>query len=470
MIAASPAYLAANASMSKRPIFIITISGYSKAFSNAPELLGITIGSAAIYDILTSIEDHQTTVNDLDGGADLADLIFTVQDRGGMITADFPSFTFEGKTVVLLQGYAGMAFSDYVPLMTSRLDAVESANDNNDYVFTCPDAAAPLLQTIYQTGDDGKPTSSSHPRTLLGHPLDILLDVLETQCGYLPSQVDEAKILTYRDTVYSGASMKFSLDAAPVAKDFIEHEILKPLGAYRRTNNLGQITVEFSYPRTVTTVYEFTPANLFAIPVAGQNDLINEVVIRMDHDGSKFATESIKSDAASITKYGLFGQQTIESKGLRSGLNGIFLGGITAFLIFLRYGNKALCHGDNGKNSSSPPIDAMWAAVLVEPGDLVALTHPQVPNRTLGVVGIINKSYVVLDRTVQFFAGHVQLKLVEIDLSKFGGGALTGGGYLITTNGEAAFTAASGADQKTYMFLCNDSDQYSTGEAANTLA
>jgi hypothetical protein len=186
----------------------------------------------------------------------------------------------------------------------------------------------------------------------------------------------------------------------------------------------------------------------------------------MDSDGSNFTTEVVRPYNPSILKYGMYGQQIIESKGLRSGLNGIFLGSVAAFLIFLRYGMKALCCGDNGKNVSSDPIDAIWAAALIEPGDFVTLTHPQVPDRVAGVIGIVGKTFVVMDRTWQFFAGNVQLKLIE-----FGGS--TGSlfiGFLITSDGEADYTSASSGDKQTFMFLCNDSDQYSNGDPANTLS
>jgi hypothetical protein len=422
---------------------------------------------SSMVDWLISIEDLLTTVNDLDGGSDLADLIFTVNDRGGAITADFPTFVFEGKTVQLLVGYDGLAFTDYVPLFTGRIDSVESSNSNNDYVFTCPDASADLSQNIYALGDDGFATSSTHPRTLNGHPLDILLSAL-AECGYMSSEIDVALITTYRDNIYSGFQMQFNLESSPVAKDFIESELLKPLGAYRKTNNLGQITVEFPYPPTATPVFNFNPTNLLTIPAAGQADLINQVVTRMDATSAStstngFSLESVDSDFPSINKYGLYGQQIIESTGMRSGLNGVGIARMTAFMLFLRYGNKALCHGDNGKNSPSDPINTIWQAALVEPGDYVTLTHPQVPDRAAGVIGVTAKAYVVMDRTWQFFQGNVQYKMIEIDLSKFRQSVITG-------NTEASYTVASLLDRANDMFLCDEADQYSNGDPANTLS
>lgn len=454
----------------KVPIFAFEIDTYHYVFSNGTIPSSTTPTKPWFTD--AGPDDLILTVNDLEGGADLQDLVVHVQDLLQAITADFPTFVFEGKTMFLKAGWghidpitllpvADTDYGDFATLFTGKIDSVESENANNDYSFTCPDIRVELAKVIFTVGDDGFPTDSSHPKTLNGHPLDILLEILETEVGLLTSQIDLAKIAQYR-ALYSGMQMTFSTDSPPVAKEFIEAEILKPMAAYHRSNNLGQFTVDFFYPIDLTPVYNFTPDNLADIPEAGQADLINQVEVRMDYDGSNFLAQPLEQSAPSIAKYGMYGLQTIDSKGLRSGLNGEFWGKLTAFLIFLRYSNKALLHGDNGKNTASNPINALWDACLLEPGDLVTMTHPDVPDRVAGVKGITNKTYVVMDRTWQFFAGNVQLKLLEIDLTKFKQ-------YLITGNAEAAYTAASGADQAALMFQSDATGHYSNGNVGNTL-
>jgi hypothetical protein len=473
LITATANYIAAFAKPNVRPAIVITIDTYPRAFSNRSSVAGVP---ATVVNWLVSVEDLTTTVNDLDGGTDLADLMFTVQDGSpttrGAITADFPSFVFEGKLVQLWVGADNLNFSDYTLFFTGRIDSVESSNSNLEYVFSCPDIRSDLNRAIYTLADDGGNTSSDHIRTLNGHPLDLLIAALETECGMSSAFVDEVKITQYRDTIYSGAQMLFELDSAPVAKEFIETELLKPLGAYLRTDNLGRVTVEFAYPINAAPVFSFSPDNLLDIPSAGQADLINQVITRLDstNDSSSnngFAKERVDQHTASILKYGMYGQQIIESKGLRSGLNGLFLARMTAFLIFLRYANKALCHGDAGKNASSDPVNGLWSSALIEPGDFGTMTHPDVPDRIAGVMGIIDKAYVAMDKTLQFpiggSAGTVQLKLLEVDLNKFKQ-------YLIAPNGEASYVAASAIDKGKYLFLCNDSDLYSNGAAGNTLS
>jgi hypothetical protein len=426
-------------------------------------------GGETVQPWLVSIEDHLLTINDLDGDADLADMIFNVQDRlppggtTGLITADFPTFVFEGKRMRVLAGFDGMDRTDFVTLFTGTVDAIESANGNMEYVFTCPDVRQELTRTIYTVGDDGFPTDSNHPRTLNGHPLDILLNALTNEVGI--AAVDIAKIEQYRDTVYNGVQFEFKITSPPVAKDFIANELMKPLGAYIWPNNLGEITVNFYYPLSIIPVTDFNRDNLIEIPESGPADLINEVSIRLDYDSSDSPlTEIVREDAASVAKFGLYGNHIIESKGLRSGLQGIFLGALTAWLIFLRYGFKQLMFGSsNSGNGNANPINALWSQCLVEPGDIATMTHPQVPDRNAGVMGVVGKTFTVMDRQWQFFPCLVQLKLLETDLSPFKQ-------YLIAPNGEPVYTSAPVTDQDTLMFLAGDDDQYLNGNPGNTLS
>lgn len=459
MITASPAFLAANASLKKKPLYAIVIEGYSKVFANYS---GFTVGAVPIVDWLTSIENQAITINDLDGGADLADLQFTIQDRGGALTADFPIFTFEGKKVQLLHGLEGMDIADFVPLFTGRIDSIESTNGNTEYFFTCPDIRQELTKIIYGTADNGAATDSNNVRTLNGNPLDMLLAALQVEVGLDSSDIDIAKIINYRNNIYAGVEFEFKITSPPAAKDFIENELLKPLGAYLWSNNLGQITVNFYYPLSIVPVMDFTPDNLLDIPEAGVADLINEVSTRFDYDDSdKPQAELIRQDVGSINKYGLFGQHVIEARGLRSGLQGNLIAGHTAFLMFARYGFKQLAFGSTSGNSS--PVTALWNACLVEPGDIVTVTHPKVPDRLNGVMGITGKTFVVMDRTWHFFECLVEFKLLFIDLTPFRH-------YLITPNAEASYSSAGPTDQAKYLFQSNDSDQYSIGAAGNTVA
>jgi hypothetical protein len=132
---------------------------------------------------------------------------------------------------------------------------------------------------------------------------------------------------------------------------------------------------------------------------------------------------------------------------------GFFMALMVAFLIFLRYGLK---------NLLIESLPCTWDNCVYEPGDIIALNEPFVPDRKAGVMGVNGQTFEILDRTWRFMAGIVEFKLLSIDLSKFKQ-------FLITPNGEADYAAASTLDKGKYMFQCDTTGLYSNGDPGNTL-
>lgn len=240
MLTASQPFLTANAVHRKEPIFLLTIDGYYRAFSNK--------FGYGTDDFIISIDDLATTVNDLDGGADLGTLVVTVQDRGGAITADFPGFVFEGKKVTLSTGFKGMATADFLTVFTGVIDTVASVNSNQDYAFSCTDNLMWTSQVIFGTADDGAATDQNHPRTLNGHPLDLLISIVKNELNRTDLDLNETHILGYRDSIFAGLQFTFEITSPPAAQDFIEQQLMQPLGGYLFTNAQGQLDVHFSGP------------------------------------------------------------------------------------------------------------------------------------------------------------------------------------------------------------------------------
>lgn len=580
--------------------WVISIAGYSKTFTN------YVSGVAGQVPWLVSIDDSSTTINDLDGGADQITMAFYVQDRNGGITADFPSFTFEGKQVTLKIGLPGLSQSDFVTVFTGFIESVASANKNSEYYFTCSDVPSSVLsQTVYATGDDGQPIGSSHAKTLLAHPLDLMVSILgqaglnlipdfdgnvggqwiadasvpysaaggvvsggswvytgtgaasgfhfpkSATFNVVPGQqytlsayinashvtagnpfvgiydptvvtqyvqlnqasgvngqvsvnwtcpagvtqvkvifdtnnctvtnattlvfsnpqlslqtvgttlyMDLAKIRAYRDGIYSGIQFQFSLTQSVVALDFVKQQILKPLGGYLWVNSLGQATVNFFSPLSSPTAVATLGPNAWEdIPEAEQLDVVNVVQYQFDKDDSNASSSGnylavdTEQYGPSITKYGTqFGEQVIQADGMRSGLQGFFVARMVARMIFGRYGLKNL------KFDQAAP-DSLWGTMLLEPGDVVAVTHPQVPDRSAGVMGVTNKLFEVVNRTFKFSTGTMTLTL--IDASFLGVFGL----FKIAPDAQADYTAGSNV----YMYLCDNTDKYTNGDAAHVL-
>lgn len=427
MITATTNYQSALASYLYGPlIYLIQIDGYSRAFTN------YDTGTVGQYKWLVSMDDLTVNVNDLDGGADQVTWGFTVQDRGAAITADFPGFTFEGKKVTLKQGFVGMAQADFITLFTGYIDTVASANSNLEYYFTCSDVSSKLQQVIYTTGDSGAATDSSNPKTLKAHPLDIVTDILLNKIGLDPSLVDTAKLNTYRDNVFSGVLFNFNVKQPPQADEFIKKQLLEPLGGYLWVNSQGLVTVNFFYPlQGPVAAQTITNRDWLQIPEAEQTDMVNTIQWQFDKDDGtggtdQYLAQDTETYGPSTALYGQFGEKTIQADGLRSSLQGFSDAKLVSRIIFARYGLKNL------KFDQAAP-EGRWSLIRIEPGDIVGVTHPSVPDRKAGVMGITNKTFEVINKTISFAEGKVTLTMLDAGyLANFGT-------YKISPDGELPY-------------------------------
>ncbi len=460
MISATANFKAALAAFTQGNIIVqVVIQGYSRVFTNYLD------GIAGHYPWIVSVDNLDMTVNDLDGGADQRTGGFTVQDVGGAITGDFPGFIFEGKQIQIQVGFVGLAQADFCTVFTGFIDTVSSANANTEYYIQFSDVQTKLATVVYLTGDDGGWTSSTNIKTVSGHPLDILLDI----CQQLSIPADVTTILAYRNGPFAGTTFTFYLTQAPAAADFIKAQLMKPLGGYMWINAAGLLTVHFFYPLAgPVPVGSFGPSTWVEIPEAGQTNMVNTVQMQFDLDSS--SANSTGSYLSSFTdiytpSFNLYGnlssELTINADGVRSGFQGFFIAALTAILIFMRYGFKNLTF-DSGSSGGSNP-DSLWSTLLYEPGDIVSVTHPLIPNRKAGVIGITNYPFEMLNKSINFTEGKLAYTMIDASyLSNFGL-------YKIAPPGEALYASASSSDKATYMFFCGSNGLYSNGDAGHVL-
>jgi hypothetical protein len=462
MISATPNFKAALAAYTNGKIVVqVVIAGYARVFTNYAD------GIAGHYPWIVSVDDLNMTLQDLDGGADQRTGGVFVQDVLGAITGDFPGFVFEGKQLQIKVGFVGLAQIDFCTIFTGFIDTVSSANANAEYYIQFSDVQTKLAAVVFQTGDDGAGTSSTNVKTVSGHPLDILLSI----CQQLGVPADTTKIQAYRDGPFAGVIFTFYLTQAPAGIDFIKAQLLKPLGGYMWINAAGLLTVNFFYPLAgPVAVGAFGPAAWTEIPEAGQTNMVNTVQMQFDLDDSNPSANSTGSYLSSFTdeylpSYNLYGnlssELTINADGVRSAFQGFFIAALTAILIFQRYGFKNLTF-DSGSSGGSNP-DSFWSTLLYEPGDIVTVTHPQVPNRKAGTIGLVNYPFEILNKSIKFTEGLLSYSMIDASyLSLFGF-------YKIAPSGEALYAAASAGDKATYMFFCGANGQYSNSDPGHIL-
>lgn len=467
MIAATTNFLNALAAFKSGELrVLINIDGYHRAFSNFDPTGFTWDDSAAEHNdwlIMADTDDLSMSVSDLDGGADQVTWNFAVQDVGNAITTDFATFTFEGKFIEVKVGFKGLGIDDYCTVFTGFIDSVISTHSNLAYIFQCTDTSGQLTKVVYTTADDGFETSADHIKTVTGHPLDILLDILSGQVGLPLSRYDQTKIEAYRDSIFTGMKMVFHLQQGVAALDFIKAQLLKPLGGYLWTNAAGKVTVNFFYPiEGASPVAEFTRDAWLSIPSAEQTDMVNTVQFKFDKDD---ATADTNNDYLAVTtqvygpavaKYGQYGEQEVDADGLRSGFQGFFIAALTSRLIFMRYGFKNLKFDQDAAES-------IWNTLPVEIGDVVSVTHPQIPDRQAGVMGVTSKPFEVLGKTINFREG--RLTFIMIDASYLN----TFGFFKITSDAQADYAVSTTGEKAAYMFMTNDAGLYSNGDIGHGL-
>jgi hypothetical protein len=413
-----------------------------------------------------SPQDIELTVDELNGSSSLSQLVFDVLDdpapantSAHRLTADMATFTFEGKRIWLKTGYVGMNRADLLTCFTGVIDTVDSMDGNNGYTFTCSGGMVKLDNVVYNTGDDGQPTDNDHPRTLTGHPIDILLDLLINELSMSSLEFDGDTLRAARDSVFAGMKFKFSITSPPAARDWIEKQIMTPLGGVMWENNLGVLKFNFMWPLNgVSSVMTLTKRDLSKTPTAGQTELVNTISYRFDKDDSsdgsgKFLSERVEKYDPSLVKYqNLPGQHIIESDGVRAGFQGYLIAALISRLIFLRYGLKNLTFEAEGQ----------WKMLPLEPFDLILVTHPLVPDRVNGVFGITNWLLQVFDRKWLLSENKVQLRVVDASaLLKYGQ-------FKIAPDGTPTWTLASTYEKGRYMFYSDVTGKMSDGAAAPT--
>jgi hypothetical protein len=409
-------------------------------------------------------DDLELSVDDLNGAATLGQLSFNILDPKRLnfpILADMPTFVFEGKRMTFKMGTRDLDYPDLLPLFTGIVESVSSMKGNLGWTFVCNDGSAKLDQVIWTEGDDGQPTDSDHPRTISGNPLDIMLAIF-TLLGLDISEYDNDRIVAYRDTYFAGMNLTFKITSPPQARDWMQKQLMIPLGGILWVNNLGVYTVRFPFPLDGDTdpVMTLTKRDLSVTPVAGQAELINQISFRFDknddNSGSSnvdFRSISILEDEDSIDKYGLFGEHVIDSDGLRSANQGFFWAAFVGRTIFLRYGNKNLMFTGEGQ----------WKLALLEPFDLVLVSHPLVPDRVNGVFGITDWLLQVMDRTLMFVPNKASIRFVDAShMSRYGR-------FKFAPDDIPDWTLATSDQKARYMFLSEDTGLMSNGDTAPIL-
>ena len=426
-------------------IIAFQITGYARTFTSQPT------GLPGFYPWISSGNSGSLTmsVNDLEGGSNVGDLSFTVLDYNRQITQDLQNgVNVLGSVCTILVGFRNLPQSQWITLMTLLVDHIDLANQNTGYKFTLRDNSTLMQQYSFQVADDGYPTSNNHVATVKTDPMTALYDAV-IQSGLPPANINNAALIALQQSVYFGFTVLFTITYPPRAKDWIEQEILKPLGAYWFWNYLGQLTpysmLPYSQP-VPSMILDGTNIDVGTPPVPMRSaDYTAVIIYKIDGDGNgqNFQTVIVSEFAPAVNLYGIAQSKIIQSRGVRSSQGGGRMAYLTTQNIFSRYGLKPMTYKPK----------CFLPAMLLEIGDKVTLNHPQIPNalwasqfRMSGTMGIQGTLWEIKGKTVDLNDGSVQLDLLDVSWQ------LVNPGFLIAPNGAGPYSVSNEGRTTNYMY------------------
>lgn len=468
----------------------------------------ITIVQTTLFDSTTGVTTPSATVTFADSGTSSGPTGSVVTTSGTVTTT-----TVTTSRSVLIGGTPTTIYEIQVTAVDSSNGTVVVTTNTyggidlyvNVIISTIVRTVGPTLQSLQITFtedgvlgvtniSDGALISGNNPRHLIGHPLDMMLHVLQVEIGYADGDINLTQIHAYRDTVFTGVEFEFILTSSVDAKDFIESQLLKPLGGYWYQNSLGQVCIGFAQPLPggLTASGAFNPNNMVKLPAINPAQLLNVLTMRFDKDdsgvstvansngylaeSSTFYTPSIADLAdlsgqvaqQAVTNSGsVQGQAIIESDGMRSGFQGFLLAKMVANSLFSMYG------------SYNPTFDTdqFWnSAFRLEIGEYVTVTHNLLPDRRAGVIGLTNALFQIVKRSYNFTDNTVTLTLNDASgIKAFGAHRIAPthdsdsvGGIMPFGDPMADYPVARPTQRARYIFMSSKAGlQSNTDPAAN---
>jgi hypothetical protein len=367
-----------------------------------------------------------------------AALTVEILDYDQIFTSALAANTFEGQQAMLTSGFMGLGQADFIPCGTYIVDTVEPLEANLKYRLNLRDKGLLMEQTVWPYGNNGWPTSSANPLSVISDPMSIL-NAIMAACGYGSGDLNTPVISAYQQGLFYGCTMDFSITQPPQAKAWLSQEIYSPLAGFAFWNYAGKYTPHFLLPQgppTVASYPVFTPRSIRdPIPVPGAGPYCAALMMMMDYDGQNYNTQNLSTDTAGLALYeGVVQITNRQSRGLRSANGGCMFAELAASATFRRYAVKPWILN----------YTSFWPSIVLEPGDVVPVTHPQIPIKGVGM-GFVNRWFEVQKKEPNWVDGTVDLSLIDVNW-------MNATQRVIAPNGTPNYAGSSAAQRAEYLY------------------
>jgi hypothetical protein len=420
MIATNTNWDSRNAAAGKQPIYVMALSGQATVYSTCDlAAAGVTGVLPTCRAWLKTPQGAGQSVDVVNGTSTIGELMCEVIDQAGVLRTLIGTTTLEGATLTLSVGYPGIAYSEFVALQTYQVYKITPSGGYNSWCFQARDKQLLAKKTIAVHPENGGYLSTDNPWYLSGSAPEIVQAVTLFGLGLSPSAIDVNAIHALEsplEGLYSATRpYLFAMTDSFGAKQFLETEIYKSSGLHAMVTNTGAISLRsFRAPAAgAVPVFAFTADNICGLPSIDRLDVINEIIFRMDYDGSNYGTELFFLESNSLANFGRTTQWVMESQGLRTELGGQWYAQWVASRLFKRFAGTVGLRG----GAPTAQIEAFLASAPVWVGDYVSLSHPLMPNLLTGALGVTGRVYEVISRDPDYASGRMKFTLLDTGLT-----------------------------------------------------
>jgi len=421
------------------------------------------------------------------GGLDLLEGSWTVarvtlpfHDVAGEATALFgvgaagaPVATWKNRVVTLKAGYRDLAYQFFVTVFTGRVTGLELADGGATFELQISDASY-LLDGDLCTG-----ATETTPATIRGNVVNVFASFLRgvfstsdpdfpleavstdtgsssapTGLGIDDSALDIAGMKLERDTWRSDDRVELEIRDPEPARGYLQRDFFRAFQA--RLTILGNGLLGFRFNVAALTASAAPVVTLDTVEdlVAWSQSLVdhlNRFRVSGDHDpdadpafASLYDTDSAE-DTADQSATGETVEYRVESRWLRSTLSGAAIAAELAGRL---------------RQLWLPMPARVTVAVnfrqrRIESGDVIALTHPDVPDQRTGVRGVTSRLMTVLRAEPDLLAGRIVLELLDVGLRRYG--------VISPSSVTGDYSTATPTERNTFAFICNSAEQMPDG-------
>lgn len=246
-----------------------------------------------------------------------------------------------------------------------------------------------------------------------------------------------------------GYQFRFLYDEEMEGKKFIEEEILKVLNAYAPVGADGALSFKAFAPPV--PFVDLPKLDEKCVKVKGKDGglsaLINIAMFSYDHDlvQDAYLKNVEYSDGSSISAHGQSDTFTVESRGIRSDLDGA---------------NIILDRWNRIKQRFSKPVPtiqvkAFYSKHLYEAGELVNFSHANLPDFDTGSRGMVEKVLEIVNKGFDIMGG-----ALHYDMMLTGFGQRYG---LYAPDSVPAYGSATEEQKRRYLFLGDENGKVGGG-------